>query len=129
MSSGNRKKFYNSKLWKKIRLNIWRKQHLLCAICGLPVYVDKLSDYIPKENRRRGIVHHKEHLTEQNVFDDNISIDESNLIGVCLECHNNKCHNQSTSTRGGLLFDEEGNLIKQGDNERNTSKIFTYYEE
>lgn len=113
MSSGARKQFYNSKVWKQVRLNIWRKQHLLCYYCGQPVYIDKLSDYIPKEKRRRGIVHHIEHLTEENVFDNAISLDESNLVGVCLECHNSKCHNETTSIREGLSFDENGNLIKQ----------------
>ena len=112
MSSGARKQFYNSKVWKQVRLNVWRRQNLLCYSCGLPVYIDKLSDYIPKEKRRRGIVHHIEHLTEENVFDNEISLDESNLVGLCIECHN-KTHSEGTSIREGLTFDENGNLIKQ----------------
>ncbi len=110
MTSG-RKDFYNSRLWRKVRLNVWRKQHLLCASCGLPVYVDKLSDYIPKEKRRTGIVHHIEHLTEENFLNPEISLDESNLVGLCLSCHN-KIHGEQP-IREGLSFDEEGNLVKQ----------------
>ena len=44
MSSGVRRYFYNSKLWNDVRKNVWLKQNLLCAVCGKPVYVDKLSD-------------------------------------------------------------------------------------
>lgn len=113
MSYGTRKAFYQSKVWKKVRLNVWRKQNCLCYLCGLPVYVDKLSQWIPKEQRRTGIVHHIEHLTEENIFDERITLDESNLIGVCKECHEKKCHNKSKATREGLIFDENGNLIKK----------------
>ena len=106
-----RKDFYNSKLWRKVRLNVWRKQNLLCASCGLPVYVDKLSDYIPKEKRRKGIIHHIEHLTEQNFLNPSISLDESNLVGLCLSCHN-AIHGEQP-IREDLTFDEEGNLVKK----------------
>ena len=88
MSYGIRKEFYNSKLWRTIRKNIWLKQNLLCARCGKPVYVDGISDYIPKENRTTGIVHHKEYLNDTNITDDNITINEDNLEGLCIDCHN-----------------------------------------
>ena len=110
MSYGVRKDFYNSKLWKQVRKNIWIKQNLLCANCYKPVYVDGLSDYIPKENRRTGIVHHKIWLDNNNIMDDNITIDENNLIGVCLDCHN-RIHSGSSSIRKEFEFDEEGNII------------------
>ena len=110
MSYGVRKDFYNSKLWKQVRKNIWIKQNLLCANCYKPVYVDGISDYIPKEKRRTGIVHHKIWLDETNINDDNITIDEKNLIGVCKECHEN-IHHADMSCRKDVMFDEEGNLI------------------
>ena len=113
MSYGKRKDFYHSKVWKKVRLNVWRKQNCLCYSCGLPVYVDKLSEWIPKEKRRTGIVHHIEHLTEANLSDDSITLDESNLIGVCKYCHEMKFHNRSTATREDVQFDENGQLIKR----------------
>ena len=53
------KDFYHTKAWKQVRKNVWIKQNLLCAICNKPVYVDGLSEYLPKEKRRTGIVHHK----------------------------------------------------------------------
>lgn len=110
MSYGVRKEFYNSKAWKDVRKTIWLKQNCLCAICHLPVYVDGISEWIPKENRRTGIVHHKEYLTDTNISDDNITLNEDNLIGICKTCHEN-IHHQDISVRKGYEFDELGNLI------------------
>lgn len=112
MSYGIRKDFYQSKAWKQVRKNVWIKQNLLCGICGKPVYVDGLSDYLPKEKRRTGIVHHKIWLDNNNIDDDNITLNEDNLIGVCLDCHNT-IHNASPATRKEVVFDEQGNLIKR----------------
>lgn len=112
MSYGVRKDFYNSKAWKIVRKNIWIKQNLLCNRCKKPVYVDGLSDYIPKQYRRTGIVHHKKYLDNSNVYDDSITLDENNLEGLCKECHE-KEHHQDEVTRLGYEFDEEGNLIKK----------------
>lgn len=112
MSYGVRKDFYQSKVWKRVRKNIWLKQNCLCYQCGLPVYVDGISDYLPKENRRIGIVHHKEELDNTNVYDDNIAINEDNLVGLCIDCHN-KIHSQANVTRKEVMFDEYGNLVKR----------------
>lgn len=111
MSYGIRKQFYTSKVWKNTKNNIWLKQNCLCAICKLPVYVDGISDYIPKENRRTGIVHHIIELDDINVYDNNIALGEDNLIGVCKYCHEHYCHNKDNAKRKEYCFDEEGNLI------------------
>ena len=110
MSSGARRYFYNSKLWNNVRKNVWLKQNLLCSVCGKPVYVDGISDYLPKEKRRIGIVHHKIWLDDTNIMDDNITINENNLIGLCKECHENT-HHANMSCRKGMMFDEDGNII------------------
>lgn len=112
MSYGIRKDFYNSKLWKKVKKSVWIKQNLLCAECHKPVYVDGLSEWLPKEKRRTGIVHHKIWLDNQNINDDNITINEENLVGVCKECHE-KIHHADMSCRNDVMFDDEGNLIKK----------------
>lgn len=104
--------FYKSKAWNTVRLNVWRKQYCLCNRCNKPVYVRGLSDWIPKEKRVKGIVHHIEHLNNANINDDYITLCEDNLEGLCIECHN-KEHNQSDVTREEYLFDEYGNLIKR----------------
>ena len=112
MSYGKRRQFYNSKLWNDVRKNVWLKQCLLCNRCGKPVYVDGLSDWLPKEKRRTGIVHHKIYLNDSNVDDYNISINEDNLEGICKECHELE-HHPNTSVRDGYSFDENGLLIKK----------------
>ena len=112
MSYGTRQTFYKSKLWKDVKKGIWLKQNLLCANCNRPVYVDGLSNWIPKENRIKGIVHHKIHLDDMNVYDDTIALDENNLVGLCIDCHNS-IHNPIASVRDEYEFDEYGNLIKK----------------
>lgn len=102
--------FYKSKAWKQVRLTIWIKQCCLCGICGKPVYVDGISEYIPKEKRVKGIVHHIEHLNNDNVIDDNITLNEDNLIGVCIDCHN-AIHFKQSTLRPGYSFDENGNIV------------------
>lgn len=111
MSYGIRKDFYHSKVWNQVRKNIWLKQNLLCNRCGLPVYVDGLSDYLPKEKRRTGIVHHKIYLDNINVYDDNIALNEDNLEGICIDCHN-KEHFKTNGIRNDYLFDDDGNIKK-----------------
>ena len=113
MSYGVRRiDFYRSKAWIAVKNTIWLKQNLLCCKCGRAVYVDGISDYVPKEKRLKGIVHHKIHLDNINVYDDNIALNEDNLEGVCIDCHN-KIHNPITSVREEYSFDEYGNLIKK----------------
>lgn len=111
MSYGDRRKFYTSKLWTKVKNQVWLKQYCLCAICGRPVYIAGINENIPIDKRITGIVHHKEHLTDSNVFDDNIALNEDNLIGVCKECHE-KEHHKDISTRKDYSFDDNGNLIR-----------------
>lgn len=110
MSYGNRRKFYSSKAWKDVRKAIWLRQNLLCNRCHKPVYVDGISEYIPKCNRRIGIVHHIEELNDINVYDKNITLNPDNLEGVCLDCHN-IIHNSNNTIRPDYIFDANGNVI------------------
>ena len=112
MSYGVRKNFYNSKAWKSVKKYIWTKQNLLCNRCHKPVYVDGLSKWIPKDQRRIGIVHHIEYLNDTNIGNKNISLGEDNLEGLCKDCHE-KEHHQDLATRKDYDFDEDGNLIKK----------------
>ena len=112
MSYGARRKFYNSKLWNDVKNTIWLKQNLLCNRCGKPVYVDGLSEWIPKDKRRTGIVHHIVYLNDINISDENLTINEDNLEGLCKDCHE-KEHHKNISVRDDYLFDENGNLVKK----------------
>ncbi|MCM1052460.1 MAG: hypothetical protein NC483_00560 [Ruminococcus sp.] len=105
-----RQEFYQTKAWKQVRKNIWLKQSCLCARCHRPVYVNGISDYVSKDKRLKGIVHHKEYLTDVNFNDINISLNENNLEGVCIDCHNVE-HFTASVTRNDLTFDVEGNII------------------
>lgn len=103
--------FYYSVAWKRTRKEVWYKQHCICNRCGKPVYVDGISEWLPKEKRNKGIVHHKEYLNNNNVMDDNIALNIHNLEGICESCHN-KEHKATEVLRKGYDFDEDGNLIK-----------------
>ena len=108
----DRIKFYKSKAWNDVRKTIWLKQNLLCNRCHKPVYVDGISDYIPKDKRLKGIVHHINYIDNSNVYDKNITLNPDNLEGLCIECHN-KEHMTTDITRKEYEFDENGNLIKR----------------
>ncbi len=111
MSYGIRRiDFYRSKAWDDVRKSVWIKQHCLCARCYKPVYVYGISKPTPKNKQVKGIVHHKIHLDNNNVYDDNIAFNEDNLEGLCIDCHN-KEHNKGTATREEYTFDSNGNLI------------------
>lgn len=112
MSYGIRKKFYQSKAWNDVRKNVWLRQNLLCNRCHKPVYVDGISEYLPKDRRVMGIVHHKEYLDETNVYDINITLNLDNLEGLCKDCHE-KEHARGQGIRKGYRFDENGNLISE----------------
>ena len=94
-------KFYNSKLWRdEIRPYILKRDKYLCQHCGRPATE----------------VHHKIHLTEVNVDDPKIAIDESNLVSLCWKCHREQ--HKADDGRGRLMqesnpytFDSNGMLI------------------
>lgn len=112
MSYGIRKDFYHSKAWQDVRKTVWLRQNLLCNRCHKPVYVNGISEYMPKENRVIGIVHHKEYLDDNNINDISITLGIDNLEGLCKDCHE-KEHSTGQAIRKDYMFDEEGNLIKK----------------
>ena len=81
-----RLEFLNSKLWKEIKDDLWKKRRnekkqIICEHCGEPI--------IGRHNAR---LHHKEELTDQNVNDWNISTNYDNLAWVHFDCHNKIHH-------------------------------------
>ena len=56
------------------------------------------------------IVHHKEYVTDKNYEDDNVFFNIENLESLCLDCHNK----EHFADKDEYIFDEEGNLIKNG---------------
>ena len=107
-----REEFYQTKIWRQVRRNVWLRQACLCNRCHKPVYVHGLSEWIPKEKRIKGIVHHKIYLTDINYTNTVIALCEDNLEGLCINCNNTE-HFSTLVTRNDLMFDDEGNLIKR----------------
>lgn len=70
------KQFYTSQAWKKCRESYTKKARGLCEVCLAKGY------YVPGE-----IVHHKVHITPQNISDPSVTLNYDNLQLVCRECH------------------------------------------
>nr|DAT48193.1 MAG TPA: HNH endonuclease [Caudoviricetes sp.] len=90
------RKFYLSKAWRNTRDYIYKRDMGLCVRCGRP----------------GKIVHHKIHLTPQNINDLAITLSEDNLELLCRECHAIE-HEGQLPTAAGLIFDSEGNLVER----------------
>lgn len=99
------KKFYNSEEWKRTRELVLRRDFFLCVKCGEPAEE----------------VHHKKHLTPENINDENITLNMENLVSLCKDCHFKEHYRDKA--RGHrkynandrdeeYVFDENGYLIK-----------------
>lgn len=73
------KNFYKSKRWQAVRNAYAKSVGFLCEECL------KKGKYTPLEE-----VHHKIHLTPQNINDPSIALNFDNLEGLCRECHRQK---------------------------------------
>ena len=105
-----RTEFYNTKGWKQNRTAYALSKGCICEACGRPVYVSGINSYLPKNKRLRYVVHHKEHLNDENYTSD-LAYDWNNLELLCIECHN-RIHGQQV-TKDGFVFDGEGNFVEQ----------------
>lgn len=92
--------FYASDKWHRCRTSYIKSVGGLCERCLAN------GEYKPG-----WIVHHKTYLTVDNIHDPNITLNFDNLEYLCQDCHNKEHHRDETTTRQGLMFDEQGNLI------------------
>lgn len=74
--------FYRTEEWAALTEKLKQQSHGVCAQCQKTIADWSLL-----------IVHHKIHLTLENMKDPNISLNEKNLEVICLDCHN-KEHNR-----------------------------------
>lgn len=100
------KAFYNSEVWKQVRISILKRDSYLCQMRGC---------HNPAEE-----VHHKIKLTPDNINDPKITVNPGNLISLCSECHKQihkadkaaglRKKNRKTSKKilPDIIFDENG---------------------
>jgi len=86
------KKFYASVAWKKTSKAYAASKFYICEKCGRQGY----------------IVHHKIHLTPTNITDPAMTLSFSNLMYLCLECHNTIHAKEQTRK---AVVDEAGNMV------------------
>lgn len=89
------RRFYRSDKWKVARAIKITSCGGLCEKCGA----------IGTE------VHHKIHLTPDNVSNPEISLNQDNLLLLCNECHN-KEHGRFEGKKE-YEFDADGNMVKR----------------
>ena len=95
--------FYASKEWEQVRRYVLMRDRYLCQKCGAPAQE----------------VHHKVHLSPENIWDVKITLNPDNLMSLCKDCHfaiheedkakGNK--KKSPASGKGYHFDRNGQLI------------------
>ena len=88
------KKFYKSNTWIKTSKAYASSKFYVCEKCGRPA--------------KKYVVHHKKHLTPENINDPFVALSWDNLQLLCLECHNVE-HGHKNGRK--VLFDEQGQVV------------------
>lgn len=70
------KAFYSSRQWKETRRAVMARSGGLCEEC---LKEGRITPAV--------IVHHKTHLTKENINDPDIALNTDNLESVCRDCH------------------------------------------
>ena len=98
------KPFYNSPEWQKVRQAVLMRDRFLCVKCGRPAEE----------------VHHKTHLSPNNIGDPRITMNMENLISLCKNCHFEEHRGEHGNGRKArerddypYEFDEKGFLIEK----------------
>ena len=94
------KAFYKSSAWIDCRLSYIKSVGGLCEDClakGL---------YTPAK-----VVHHKIHISQDNINDPSVTLSWSNLKAVCQDCHAKEHADVESKYGGRYTFDECGNVV------------------
>lgn len=76
MSEGRQAEFYNSTEWKRCRESYKKSVGGLCEMCK------SRGKITPAK-----VVHHKTHITADNLDDPSITLSFDNLMALCVNCH------------------------------------------
>lgn len=97
--------FYNSDAWKKTRNAYYRYKRGECERCKAEYEAGKrsLNDIQPGK-----IVHHKRHITPNNINDPSVTLAFENLELLCAD-HHNKHHKASNRRR--YTFATDGRIL------------------
>lgn len=85
--------FYSSPAWKNIRKTVLKERGGLCEMC--------LKNGI---YRAATLVHHIVPVTGENVNNPEITLNESNLMALCVDCH------AAIHSTRRYIVDEKGNV-------------------
>jgi 5-methylcytosine-specific restriction endonuclease McrA len=95
------KKFYNSKQWIKCRELYKQSVNRLCERCL------KRGKYVLGDE-----VHHKIHLSPNNINNPDITLSFENLELLCSSCHSKEHMSKYDVVRDDVMFDSNGNLVR-----------------
>ena len=100
-------KFYKSNAWKQCRENYLKSVGGLCEQCL------KKGLFVPAV-----IVHHKNHITEHNINNPDITLNYFNLEALCRDCHKQE-HPEfgGKKTQRRYFVDENGRVISIHDDD------------
>ena len=104
MAKDYAKAFYTSKAWQQTRDAYYKHARGQCARCQEEFKAGKrgLAEMNPGK-----IVHHKKHITPENINDPSVTLSFDNLELLCDEHHNR--HHKGKGRR--YTFDKEGRII------------------
>lgn len=95
------KPFYNSKEWERTRIYCLMRDRYTCQDCGRPAQE----------------VHHKKHLSPENIGDVSVTLNPDNLVSLCRDCHFARHRNDQTAGKRSanvlpeIAFDQNGNAV------------------
>lgn len=91
------KAFYNSKAWQQAREMALMRDRYMCQCDGCTNVAEE--------------VHHKIEITEKNINDVKVTLNQDNLISLCSECHKRitkEAHRKQKKILQAITFDEKG---------------------
>ena len=95
------RKFYNSKQWIKCRELYKQSVNGLCERC-----LSKGKYVLGDE------VHHKIHLSPNNINNPDITLSFDNLELLCASCHSLHHNSKYFATREDVMFNDKGELVR-----------------